>query len=168
VTPWARTPAGRTEHEELRLRVEPRQGIPGTVSVELGLVSTPGAAPRPEVLVRVRSTSAASARIAALAPWAPSLPGLTADERAIRLSPRFPSLRLARKLTLRVALALTDRREADRSSSVAHPSRANTWSGPERRVRAVSLEPSPPPASVAPPRRMPPSGALDASVLLLR
>ena len=166
VTPWARTPAGRSEPEELRLRLEPRQGIAGTVSVELGLVSTPGAAPRPEVLVRVRASSAAGARIAALAPWAASLPGLTRDERVVRLSPRFPSLRLARKLALRVALALTDRRGPHPASP--RPGRAKVWTGPNRRAAAVSAEASPLLPGVAPARRTPPPGAVDASALLLR
>ena len=141
VKPWARTAAGQAghaEHEELRLRVEPGRAIPGTVGVELGLVSSPGAALRPEVLVRVRATSAASVRMAALAPWAASLPGLTADERVIRLSPRFPSLRLARKLTERVALALGDRRDRGAAST---PARPNTWVGSDRRAAAASPEP---------------------------
>ncbi len=161
VEPWARTSAGQAdhaEHEELRLRVEPGRGIPGTVGVELGLVSSPGAALRPEVLVRVRATSAASVRMAALAPWAASLPGLTSDERVIRLSPRFPSLRLARKLTVRVALALTDRREQDAASA---PARPNTWAGPDRRAAAASPESGSLPAHVG---RVRPASSVNSGV----
>jgi hypothetical protein len=170
VVPWARTPAGRTQHEELRLRLEPQRRIPGAIGVELGLVTTPGAASRPEVLVRVQATSPAALKIAALAPWAASLPGVTPDERVIRLSPRWPSLRLARKLTERVALALADTRDHGRDAAAAGARRApaNLWTGPERRARSISVEPSPTAPSLAPERMAPSGPAVDPAFLLLR
>ena len=164
-----RTKAGRGECEELRLRLAPEPGmqIQGTVGVELGLVSSPAAAARPEILVRVLSTSCASARITALAPWAAALPGLHAGERVIRLSPRWPSLRLARQLAERVTLALVDRRDALHAASAA----TDSWTGPDRRSPTISPEPSPSVATLSPlsPAQMAPSRpAPDASFLLLR
>jgi hypothetical protein len=131
VVPWARVPAGRTTVDELRLRVEPRAPMPGANGVELGFVLDSSGASSPEVLVRVQTTSCASARIAALAPWAASVPGRTPEERVVRISPRWPSVRLAEKLTARMALALVDRR--DESAKAASASRPSRFSGRDRR-----------------------------------
>ena len=128
--------------------------MPGAGGVELGFAEDASGAVTPEVLVRVQATSCASARIAALAPWAASVPGRTPEERVVRLSPRWPSARLAERLAERMALAMIDRRDDVEGA----------FGGIDRRIAgsraAAAADSGRPPAA--------PGSAVDASILLLR
>jgi hypothetical protein len=64
----------------------------------------------PSVLVRVHGSSAASARMTTLAPFARPVPGRHAEERVFRLGPRLPTRDGTLSLMKRLAKELEDRR----------------------------------------------------------
>ncbi len=130
VAPYARVPVGGTVPDELRLLVRPRASMEGVVGIEVGVawIATPsGYASETEILVRVREASSAAARIAALAPGRPVVPGRKTDERVLRLVPTFGSRAGAVSLVKRLAKELRDRRKTLAAAS---------WRGLERRTPA--------------------------------
>jgi hypothetical protein len=133
VVPWARVPAGCATPDEVRVLVVPRAAMPGLVSIEVGLAWRRGMtsyAPTPGVLVRVHPSSAASARMTTLAPFARPVPGRNPDERVFRLGPRLPTRDGALLLVHRLARELEDRRVA------AHAA----WDRAERRISPAERE----------------------------
>jgi hypothetical protein len=126
--PWARVPIGQTEPDELRILSLPRVAMPGLLAIEVGVAygqTTTGYAAATEVLVRVQEGSAASARMATLAPAVRTVPGRRADERVVRLEPRVPTSRGAIALVERLGRELVDRRLRLATDD---------WRGSERRV----------------------------------
>jgi hypothetical protein len=132
VSPWARVPLGAATPDELRLLVLPRAPMPGVVGIEVGVawIATPaGYAAETEVLVRVRESSAASARLFALAcsPSRRPVPGRKPEERVLRLTPSLPSRAGAVTLVRRLVAELHDRRKSLPGV---------TWGGADRRLPA--------------------------------
>ena len=135
VSPWARVPVGANAPDELRLLVLPRAAMPGVIGIEVGVawIATPaGYAAAPEVLVRVRDATAASARLVtlvssggSLGPGRRPVPGRKTDERVVRLSPALPSRAGAVALVRRLAEELRDRRKSLPGVK---------WPGAERRL----------------------------------
>jgi hypothetical protein len=126
VAPWARVPVGCVEPDEVRVLVVPRVAMPGLVGIEVGLgwrrAATSWAA-APGVLVRVHGSTAASARMTTLAPFAKPVPGRHGEERVFSLGPRWPTRGGAIALVRRLARELEDRRVT-----------AMDWQGIERRI----------------------------------
>jgi len=113
VAPWARVPVGCAEPDEVRVLVVPRAAMPGLVGIEVGLAWLRHAtsfAPAPGVLVRVHGSSAASARMTTLAPFARPVPGRSPEERVFRLGPTLPTRDGTLSLVKRLAQELEDRR----------------------------------------------------------
>ena len=113
VSPWARVPTGLIQPDEVRVLVLPRDPIPGLSAIEVGLSWGPASTSfvaSPEVLVRVREASAASARMTSLASEVLPVPGRKPEERVYRLAPRVPTWRAAAALAASLANRLVDRR----------------------------------------------------------
>jgi hypothetical protein len=126
VSPWARLPTGRALPDEVRILAVPRAGLPGLVGIEVGLAWRSGAtsyAATPAVLVRVHESTAASARMTTLAPFARAVPGRKPEERVFRLVPRLPTRNGTLALVRRLGLELVDRRVT-----------AESWQQEERRL----------------------------------
>ncbi len=126
VTPWARVPVGRRDPDELRVLAVPRAAVPGLVGIEVGLAWQRGPTSyvaAPAVIVRVHDASAASARMASLAPFARAVPGRKPEERAYGLVPRFPTRAGTLALVRRLGRELVDRRGL-----------AQSWEQAERRL----------------------------------
>jgi len=126
VAPWARVPVGRVEPDEVRILAVPRAGMPGLVGIEVGLAwrsSATSYVAIPAVLVRVHESTAASARMTTLAPFARPVPGRKPEERVFRLVPRFPTRNGTFSLVRRLGQELVDRRIGGQS-----------WEREERRL----------------------------------
>jgi hypothetical protein len=126
VVPWARVPVGCTAPDEVRVLVVPRAAMPGLVGIEVGLSwgsTATSYVPMPGVLVRVHGSSAASARMTTLAPFARPVPGRHPEERVFRLGPRLPTRDGTLLLVRRLAHELEDRRSA-----------GGAWERAERRM----------------------------------
>lgn len=127
---WARVPSGLRDHDETRLLVVPRAAIPGLVGVEVGVAWAAAAGAWlavPQVLVRVHEASAASAKMAGVAPFARAIPGRRPEERVLALDPALPTRAATDRLVRRVVSELVDRR-------VATAEEAAAWSGDDRRT----------------------------------
>jgi hypothetical protein len=132
VAPFARVPVGRVEPDEVRILALPRAGMPGLVGIEVGLAwrsSATSYVASPAVIVRVHESTAASARMTALAPFARPVPGRKPEERAYRLVPRFPTRNGTLALVRRLGKELVDRRLT-----------AQSWEQEERRLPPASRE----------------------------
>jgi hypothetical protein len=102
--------------------------MPGLIGIEIGLAwnSTPvGWIGTPEVLLRVRDESPASAKLVRELPGARLLPGRRDDERVAQLVPRTPTRASTVALVQALVHALTDLRQV--STGVR-------WTAPERRA----------------------------------
>jgi hypothetical protein len=132
VSPWARLPTGRALPDEVRILAVPRAGLPGLVGIEVGLAWRSGAtsyAATPAVLVRVHESTAASARMTTLAPFARAVPGRKPEERVFRLVPRLPTRDGTLALVRRLGVELLDRRVT-----------AESWRQEERRLPPEARE----------------------------
>jgi hypothetical protein len=130
---------GRVEPDEVRILAVPRAGMPGLVGIEVGLAWRNGATSyvaSPAVIVRVHESTAASARMTSLAPFARAVPGRRPEERAYRLVPRFPTRNGTLALVRRLGLELVDRRLT-----------AQSWEQEERRLPLAAPEKSVPSAA---------------------
>jgi hypothetical protein len=118
--------------DEVRLACAPDERIPGVRSIELAVAgSALGAVP--EVLVRFDDGSEGAAKVAALAPGVPVVPGRTPEEKVLRLAPTTPTAAGAAKLVARLLAELEGRRASDRAVPSGAP--ASSHAGPERRAR---------------------------------
>ncbi|GEM_PF-479436 len=123
--------------DEVRLTCVPRDRTPGLRAIELALATSPGGhGAIPEVLVRFEDASATAERIAGLAAGVPIVPGRTAEERVLRLSPEEPTPTAAAALVGALVLGLEGRRATDRARD-GEPVRVR-WTGVERRGRLLA------------------------------
>lgn len=124
--------------DEARLACVPIDRMPGLRAVELAFAAAlpGGRAALPEVLVRYDDGSAAAARIAALVPGAPVVPGRGPEEKVLRLAPEDPSPQGAARLLARLLVELEGRRATDRTPEGPEGVPLGiAFAGPERRVR---------------------------------
>lgn len=143
LVPMGRLVGAAGEPDEVRLACAPRDRTPGLRTIELALATVPGGQGAvPEVFVRFDDASAASARIAALAPGAPIVPGRSPEERVMRVRPDEPTPRGTAALLARLVLALEGRRDSDRGAADVPRPRKVSWRGRERRARTFASSPS--------------------------
>ncbi len=138
VSPWARVPTGLSEPDEVRVRVVPRDPLPGLSGIEVGFAFRHAAtsfASAPEVWVRVEEATAAAARMLFLAPEVTPVPGRRPEERVYRLAPAVPTRRETLALVRSLGMAMIDRRR-----EVA------PWESEERRVPPAERALAPAPA----------------------
>ena len=112
----ARFGEGTRTFDEVRLACLPNDRMPGLRLIELALASREplAIAALPEVLVRFDDGSPAAAKIAKLAPGIRIVPGRSAEEKVLRLSPRVPTPSGAARLLARLARDLEGKRSSDR------------------------------------------------------
>jgi hypothetical protein len=133
VSPWARVPMGLVKPDEARILVLPREPLPGLAGIEVGLAwrrSATSFVGTPEVLVRVREATAASARMTSLAPHVVPVPGRKSEERVYRLTPRTPTRKGTVALVQSLGKRLIDRRVVE-----------TEWSSEERRLPPAARAP---------------------------
>jgi len=129
---WGRIAGERAAADELRVLVMPKCPLAGLLGIELGLAwsATPsGWLGTPEVLVRVRADSPASAALSSALAKVRTVSGRHPDERVARLIPRTPTLSSALTVLRAAATHMTDRRTCC----------ASPWKAPERRRPAEFL-----------------------------
>ena len=83
------------------------------------------------MLVRYADATEAAAKIAAIAPKVPIVPGRVPEEKVLRLAPTTPTAVASAKLLAKLLVELEGRRAGDRAGRAV----ANGYAGPERRRR---------------------------------
>ncbi len=107
VVAWGRVPDGQSEPDELRVLIQPKDGVEGLVALETGLDAQRGLGGIvgvPFVIVRAKEGSAVQR---ALPPGVVWTRGRKADERVAILSPKLPTLGLTVSLVGRLLDAVT-------------------------------------------------------------
>jgi hypothetical protein len=112
--------------DEVRLACGPRDRIPGLRAIELAFAGA-----LPEVLVRYADATEAAAKIAAIAPKVPIVPGRVPEEKVLRLAPTTPTAVASAKLLAKLLVELEGRRAGDRAGRAV----GSGYAGPERRRR---------------------------------
>lgn len=140
----ARFREGTSSYDEVRLVCSPADRIPGLRAIELAMATLEPGAPAalPEVLVRFDDRSEAAWKIAQIAPGIRVVPGRTADEKVLRLSPRLPTPAGAARLLARLTCDLEGRRASDRGITPgpkSSPSRG--FKGADRRASRPKARP---------------------------
>jgi hypothetical protein len=114
---WGRVPDGSSEPDELRVLVQPKDGIEGLVALETGLDAQRGlggVVGVPFVIVRAKEGSPAQRALPRGVIWAR---GRKADERVAILSPKLPTLGLTAALVERLLDAVTGQPPSSRRMS---------------------------------------------------
>jgi hypothetical protein len=117
IVAWGRVPDGAGEPDELRLLVQPKDGVTGLVALETGLDAQRGlggVVGVPFVIVRAREGSPAQLALPRGVIWAR---GRRADERVAILSPKLPTLALTVALVERLLAELADQAPKSRRMS---------------------------------------------------
>jgi len=114
---WGRVPDAGSEPDELRVLVQPKDGLPGLVALELGLDvqrGLGGVMGVPFVIVRAKEGSPAQAALPRGVIWAR---GRRVDERVAILSPKLPTIGLTAALVERLLAALAGQPPSKRRMS---------------------------------------------------
>jgi hypothetical protein len=107
VVAWGRVPDGQSEPDELRVLIQPKDGVEGLVALETGLDAQRGlggVVGVPFVIVRAKEGSAVQRALPRGVVWSR---GRKADERVAILSPKLPTLGLTVALVGRLLDAVT-------------------------------------------------------------
>jgi len=114
---WGRVPDGSGDPDELRVLIQPKDGLPGLVALETGLDAQRGlggVVGIPFVIVRAKEGSRAQSALPRGAIWTR---GRKPDERVAILSPKLPTVALTVALVERLLDALTDQAPSSRRMS---------------------------------------------------
>jgi len=114
---WGRVPDGSSEPDELRVLIQPKDGVDGLVALETGLDAQRGlggVVGVPFVIVRAKEGSAAQRALPRGVIWAR---GRKPDERVAILSPKLPTLTLTAALVQRLLDAVTGQPPSSRRMS---------------------------------------------------
>jgi len=114
---WGRVPDGSGDPDELRVLIQPKDGLPGLVALETGLDAQRGlggVVGIPFVIVRAKEGSRAQSALPRGAIWTR---GRKPDERVAILSPKLPTVALTVALVERLLEALTDQAPSSRRMS---------------------------------------------------
>lgn len=114
---WGRVPDAGSEPDELRVLVQPKDGLPGLVALEMGLDvqrGLGGVMGVPFVIVRAKEGSPAQGALPRGVIWAR---GRKADERVAILSPKLPTVGLTASLVERLLAALAGQPPSKRRMS---------------------------------------------------
>src|SRR6185369_3685108 len=114
---WGRVPDGSGDPDELRVLIQPKDGLPGLVALETGLDAQRGlggVVGIPFVIVRAKEGSRAQSALPRGAIWTR---GRKPDERVAILSPKLPTVGLTIALVERLLDALTDQAPSSRRMS---------------------------------------------------
>jgi hypothetical protein len=117
VVAWGRMPDGAADPDELRVLVQPKDGIAGLVALETGLEAQRGlggVVGVPFVIVRAKEGSRAQLALPRGVIWAR---GRKADERVAILSPKLPTVNLTVALVERLLSELSDQAPSSRRMS---------------------------------------------------
>jgi hypothetical protein len=117
VVAWGRVPDGSAEPDELRVLVQPKEGVSGLVALETGLDAQRGlggVVGVPFVIVRAKEGSPAQRVLPRGVIWAR---GRRPDERVAILSPKLPTLALTVALVERLLSELVDQAPSSRRMS---------------------------------------------------
>ena len=118
---WGRVPDGSGEPDELRVLIQPKDGLPGLVALETGLDAqrgVGGVVGVPFVIVRAKEGSRAQGALPRGAIWTR---GRKPDERVAILSPKLPTVALTCALVERLLDELTDQAPKSRRMSSGIP-----------------------------------------------
>jgi hypothetical protein len=118
---WGRVPDGSGEPDELRVLIQPKDGLPGLVALETGLDAqrgVGGVVGVPFVIVRAKEGSRAQGALPRGAIWTR---GRKPDERVAILSPKLPTVGLTCELVERLLDELTDQAPKSRRMSSGNP-----------------------------------------------
>jgi len=118
---WGRVPDGSGDPDELRVLIQPKDGLPGLVALETGLDAQRGVGGIvgvPFVIVRANEGSKAQGALPRGAIWTR---GRKPDERVAILSPKLPTVALTRALVERLLDELTDQAPKSRRMSSGNP-----------------------------------------------
>jgi hypothetical protein len=119
VVAWGRVPDGQSEPDELRVLIQPKDGVDGLVALETGLDAQRGlggVVGVPFVIVRAKEGSAVQRALPRGVVWTR---GRKADERVAILSPKLPTLGLTVSLVARLLDAVSGAPPSGRRSSAA-------------------------------------------------
>jgi hypothetical protein len=114
---WGRVPDGGSEPDELRVLIQPKDGVDGLVALETGLDpqrGLGGVVGVPFVIVRAKEGSPAQRALPRGVIWAR---GRKADERVAILSPKLPTVGLTAALVERLLGSLTGQPSKSRRMS---------------------------------------------------
>jgi hypothetical protein len=106
IVAWGRVPDGQGHPDELRVLIQPKDGVDGLVALETGLDAQRGlggVVGVPFVIVRAKEGSPAQSALPRGVIWAR---GRKADERVAILSPKLPTLGLTVALVERLLEAV--------------------------------------------------------------
>jgi hypothetical protein len=118
---WGRVPDGSHEPDELRVLIQPKDGLEGLVALETGLDAQRGLGGVigvPFVIVRAKAGSPAQAALPRGVIWAR---GRKADERVAILSPKLPTVGLTVALVDKLVSVLAGQPSSKRRMSSGNP-----------------------------------------------
>ena len=117
IVAWGRVPDGAADPDELRVLVQPKDGIAGLVALETGLDAQRGlggVVGVPFVIVRAKEGSRAQLALPRGVIWAR---GRKPDERVAILSPKLPTVGLTAALVERLLAELSAQAPSSRRMS---------------------------------------------------
>jgi hypothetical protein len=129
VVAWGRVPDGQSEPDELRVLIQPKDGVDGLVALETGLdaqLGLGGVVGVPFVIVRAKEGSAVQRALPRGVVWSR---GRKADERVAILSPKLPTLGLTVSLVARLLDAVSGPPASGRRSSAGKPAFSSKLGG---------------------------------------
>jgi hypothetical protein len=118
---WGRMPDGSAEPDELRVLIQPKDGLEGLVALETGLDAQRGlggVVGVPFVIVRAKEGSKAQAALPRGVIWTR---GRKPDERVAILSPKLPTVGLTVALVDKLLKRLTDQAPSKPRMSSGNP-----------------------------------------------